>query len=44
MARYLGGLTTTDETQVKPANNFQDTSGNAVFTSDEQLMLNKQSL
>ena len=44
MARYLGGLTTTDETQVKPANNYQDTSGNAVLTSDEQLMLNKQSL
>ena len=44
MARYLGGLTTTDETQVRPANNFEDTAGNGVFTSDEQLMLNKQSL
>ena len=44
MARYLGGLLTTDETQVRPANNFEDTAGNGVFTSDEQLMLNKQSL
>lgn len=44
LRRYLGGLITTDETQVTPANNFENTAGNAVFTSDEQLMLNKQSL
>tara|TARA_Y100001973_G_scaffold98923_1_gene157170 strand:- start:556 stop:2604 length:2049 start_codon:yes stop_codon:yes gene_type:complete len=44
MARYLGGLLTADETQVRPADNFEDTAGNGVFTSDEQLMLNKQSL
>ena len=43
MARYLGGLTTTDESQVLPSDNYEDTSGNAVFTSDEQYLLNKSS-
>ena len=42
MTRYLGGLLTADESQVIPSNNYEDTSGNAIFTSDEQLMLNKQ--
>ena len=41
MARYLGGLLTADESQVLPSDNYQDTSGNAVFTSDEQYLLNK---
>ena len=41
MARYLGGLLTADESQVLPSNNYENTSGNAVFTSDEQYLLNK---
>ena len=40
MTRYLGGLLTTDESQVLPSNNYENTSGNAVFTSDEQYLLN----
>jgi len=44
MARYLGGLLTADESQVLPSDNYQDTSGNAVFTSDEQYLLNKSNL
>ena len=44
MARYLGGLTTTDESLVLPSDNYEDTSGNAIFTSDEQYLLNKSNL
>jgi len=40
MARYLGGLLTADESQVLPSDTFENTSGNAVFTSDEQYLLN----
>ena len=40
MARYLGGLLTADESQVLPSDNYESTSGNAVFTSDEQYLLN----
>ena len=43
MVRYLGGLLTADESQVLPSDNYEDTSGNAVFTSDEQYLLNKSS-
>ena len=43
MTRYLGGLLTADESQVLPSNNYENTSGNAVFTSDEQYLLNLQS-
>ena len=44
MARYLGGLITKDESQVLPADNFQDTSAPGVWTLEEAMTLNKQSL
>jgi hypothetical protein len=44
MTRYLGGLITADETQVIPANNFENTSAPGVWTLSEAEMLNKQSL
>ena len=40
MTRYLGGLITKDESLVIPSDNYENTSGNAVFTSDEQYLLN----
>ncbi len=44
MARYLGGLITKDESLVIPANNFEDTSAPGVWTLEEAMTLNKQSL
>ncbi len=42
MTRYLGGLITADETQVIPADNFEDTSAPGVWTLSEAEMLTKQ--
>ena len=44
MTRYLGGLITADETQVIPANNYENTSAPGIWTLSEAEMLNKQGL
>ena len=44
MARYLGGLITKDESLVIPSDNFEDTSAPGVWTLEEAITLNKQSL